>query len=161
MQYLTNKPSPAFIAISWVALALGMVLYFIGLWNAQMALSEKGFYFILMLFGLFSALSLQKVVRDKLENIPVTNLYVGLCWASVIICIVLLCLGLWNAELLLSEKGFYGMAFVLSLFGMVAVQKNVRDLDMFRQQHREQLKNINPSYTEIEHEHSNQDTTTQ
>ena len=29
---------------------------------------------------------------------------------------------------MLSEKGFYGMAFALSLFGAVAVQKNTRDL---------------------------------
>ncbi|EOO5890651.1 YiaA/YiaB family inner membrane protein, partial [Escherichia coli] len=34
---------------------------------------------------------------------------------------------LWNATLLLSEKGFYGLAFFLSLFGAVAVQKNIRD----------------------------------
>ncbi|WP_253927089.1 YiaA/YiaB family inner membrane protein, partial [Shigella sonnei] len=33
----------------------------------------------------------------------------------------------WNATLLLSEKGFYGLAFFLSLFGAVAVQKNIRD----------------------------------
>ena len=30
-------------------------------------------------------------------------------------------------SLALSEKGFYAMAFVLSLFAAVAVQKNVRD----------------------------------
>jgi len=30
--------------------------------------------------------------------------------------------------LVLSEKGFYGMAFLLSLFAAVTVQKNVRDL---------------------------------
>jgi uncharacterized membrane protein YiaA len=36
--------------------------------------------------------------------------------------------GLWNAELLRSEKGFYAMAFVLSLFSAIAVQKNTRDL---------------------------------
>ncbi|EGD7887017.1 hypothetical protein DOY91_18560, partial [Shigella sonnei] len=35
--------------------------------------------------------------------------------------------GLWNATLLLSEKGFYGLAFFLSLFGAVAVQKNIRN----------------------------------
>ncbi len=39
----------------------------------------------------------------------------------------LLVVGLWNATLLLSEKGFYGLAFFLSLFGAVAVQKNIRD----------------------------------
>ena len=41
--------------------------------------------------------------------------------------IVLLVIGLLNAELLLSEKGFFGMAFTLSLFAAITVQKNVRD----------------------------------
>ena len=40
---------------------------------------------------------------------------------------VLLAVGLWNADLLLSEKGFYGMSFLLSLFAAIAVQKNTRD----------------------------------
>jgi len=38
-----------------------------------------------------------------------------------------LVVGLWNATLTLSEKGFYGMAFLLSLFAAIAVQKNTRD----------------------------------
>jgi len=42
--------------------------------------------------------------------------------------ISLLTIGLWNATLQPSEKGFYAMSFVLSLFAVVAVQKNVRDL---------------------------------
>jgi uncharacterized membrane protein YiaA len=41
---------------------------------------------------------------------------------------VLLIIGLWNAELLPSEKGFYAFAFILAMFSAVAVQKNVRDL---------------------------------
>jgi len=40
---------------------------------------------------------------------------------------VLLIVGLWNATLLPSEKGFYAFAFLLSLFGAIAVQKNTRD----------------------------------
>ncbi len=32
-----------------------------------------------------------------------------------------------NAELLLSEKGFYAMAYLLSGFAAITVQKNVRD----------------------------------
>ncbi|KAF1014247.1 MAG: Inner membrane protein YiaA [Stenotrophomonas maltophilia] len=39
-----HKPSPAFIAVSWAALLLGAVAYLIGLFNAQMALNEKGYY---------------------------------------------------------------------------------------------------------------------
>ncbi|EMW8743185.1 TPA: hypothetical protein OL585_002830 [Escherichia coli] len=48
-------------------------------------------------------------------------------WVALIGGIVTYLLGLWNATLLLSEKGFYGLAFFLSLFGAVAVQKNIRD----------------------------------
>ena len=130
-QYI-NKPTPAFIAVSWVALLAGAAAYCVGLFNAQILLNEKGYYLILIHNGLFSAVSLQKVVRDKLEGQPVTAIYYGLCWASVVICIVLLALGLWNATMALSEKGFYIMAFLLSLFGAVAVQKNIRDLEYLR-----------------------------
>lgn len=92
-----------------------------------MSLSEKGYYFTLLMYGLFSAVSLQKTVRDRLENIPVTNIYYGLSWFSTLLAIVLLTVGLWNASLTLSEKGFYGMSFILSLFAAIAVQKNTRD----------------------------------
>ena len=68
-----------------------------------------------------------------------TTIYYGLCWASVAICIVLLALGLWNATMTLSEKGFYIMAFLLSLFGSVAVQKNIRDLEYLRTHNQQEL----------------------
>lgn len=127
-----QKPSPAFIGASWTALLLGTVVYLIGLWNSDMGLSEKGFYFTLIMYRLFSAVSLQKTVRDRLENIPVTNIYFGLAWTSLIVSLLLLAIGLWNAtSLTLSEKGFFGMSFALSLFAAVAVQKNVRDLAAF------------------------------
>ncbi|WP_164276175.1 inner membrane protein YiaA [Stenotrophomonas sp. B1-1] len=125
---VTARPSPAFIAASWVALLLGAVAYLIGLFNAQMALNEKGYYLTLLLFGLFAAVSLQKSVRDRVEGIPVSGLYYALCWFALLSALLLLLVGLWNATLALSEKGFYGMAFALSLFGAVAVQKNTRDL---------------------------------
>ena len=92
-----------------------------------MLLSEKGYYFTVLMFGLFSAVSVQKSVRDQLEDIPVTPIYFGLCWTAAIMAIVLLAVGLWNATLSLSEKGFYGMAFVLSMFAAITVQKNTRD----------------------------------
>ena len=121
------KPSSAFIAASWTALLAGMLAFLIGLWNAPMLLNEKGYYFTTLMYGLFAAVSLQKSVRDRLEGIPVTGIYYGLAWFSVILAIVLLTVGLWNATLAASEKGFYAMAFLLSLFAAVAVQKNIRD----------------------------------
>ncbi len=122
-----QAPSSAFVAASWIALLAGMISYLVGLWNAEMLLNEKGYYFTILMYGLFSAVSLQKVVRDQMEGIPVTNIYYGLAWFSTILAIVLLIIGLWNATLTLSEKGFYAMSFMLSLFAAIAVQKNTRD----------------------------------
>lgn len=122
------KPTPAFIGASWTALLVGMTAFCIGLWNADMWLNEKGYYFTVLLFGLFSVISVQKSVRDKLEGIPVTDIYYGISWFTTIASILLLIVGLWNAELELSEKGFYGMSFMLSIFSAVAVQKNTRDV---------------------------------
>ncbi|HMU10724.1 MAG TPA: inner membrane protein YiaA [Ferruginibacter sp.] len=122
-----NQPSAAFIAASWLAFFIGTIAFIIGLWNAEMQLNEKGYYFTVLMFGLFSAVSVQKAVRDQLEGIPVTNLYYGIAWFTTLLSIVLLTVGLWNAEMAKSEKGFYAMAFVLSLFAAIAVQKNTRD----------------------------------
>lgn len=124
---MNQQPSSAFVAASWVALGIGIMGYLIGLWNAEMVLNEKGYYFTVLMYGLFSVISLQKSVRDKLENIPVTAIYYSLSWFSTILTIVLLTVGLWNATLLPSEKGFYAFAFLLALFGAIAVQKNTRD----------------------------------
>ncbi|GAA3519916.1 inner membrane protein YiaA [Aquimarina addita] len=122
-----QKPTPAFIGASWVALFAGMVSFCAGLWNAEMMLNEKGYYFTILLFGLFAAVSVQKNVRDKLEGLKVTEIYYGISWFAALASVVLLVIGLWNAELGLSEKGFYGMSFTLSLFSAIAVQKNTRD----------------------------------
>lgn len=124
------KPTAAFIGASWAALITGTVGYCIGLWNASMELNEKGYYFTILLFGLFAVISVQKSVRDRAEGLAVTELYYGLSWFATISCIILLTVGLWNADLSLSEKGFYGMSFVLSIFAAIAVQKNTRDAKM-------------------------------
>jgi len=123
-----QRPTAAFVGASWGALFIGAIAFLIGLWNAQMALNEKGYYLTLLLYGLFAAVSLQKSVRDRSEGIAVTGMYFMLCWISLCAVILLLTVGLWNATLQPSEKGFYAMSFVLSLFAVVAVQKNVRDL---------------------------------
>lgn len=132
MDHYINKPTPAFIAASWSALIIGISAYGIGLFNATMPLYEKGYYLVLLFYGLFSAISLQKVIRDRLEQVPVTQIYLGLCWGSVAICLLLIAIGLFNAALQLSEKGFYIMSFLMGLFGAITVQKNIRDLDYLR-----------------------------
>ena len=127
MKSQVQRPTGAFVGASWAALFVGVITYLVGLWNAQMLLNEKGYYFTILLYGLFAAVSLQKTVRDKLDGVPVSGMYAGLCWFSFGVSILLLAIGLWNATLALSEKGFYAMSFVLSLFAAITVQKNVRD----------------------------------
>ena len=127
-KFYDQKPTAAFVGASWTSLFVGTIAFCIGLWNADMLLNEKGYYFTILLFGLFSVISVQKAVRDKLEGIEVTQMYYSISWATTIISIVLLVIGLWNADLELSEKGFYGISFLLSIYAAIAVQKNTRDI---------------------------------
>lgn len=122
-----EKTSLAFGLASWVALIVGMAGFLVGLWRAEMLLSEKGYYFTILFYGLFSAVAIQKSVRDRIEGVPVSDIFYGISWASVVISIVLLTIGLINAEILPSEKGFYAFGFILALFGAISVQKNTRD----------------------------------
>jgi uncharacterized membrane protein YiaA len=124
---MIQKTSSAFVAASWIAMGTGIIGFLIGLFRAEMMLNEKGYYFTILMYGLFAVISLQKAVRDRLEGIPVTDIYYGISWFSTILAILLLIIGLWNAELLPSEKGFYAFSFLLAIFGAIAVQKNTRD----------------------------------
>ena len=122
------RPSLPFVAASWVALLTGSVAFMVGLTNAKMELNEQGYYLAVLLFGLFATVSLYKTLRDRTEGLPVTPFYLGMSGCALSSALALLVVGLINADsLALSEKGFYGMAFVLSLFGAISVQKNVRD----------------------------------
>jgi uncharacterized membrane protein YiaA len=124
----SSRPTMAFVGASWSALFIGGVAYVTGLWNSTMTMNEKGYYFTILLFGLFASVSLQKSVRDRMEGVPVTNIYYGISWLAVCLSILLLTVGLWDAPMTPSEKGFYAMSYILSLFSAVAVQKNVRDI---------------------------------
>lgn len=76
-----------------MALIVGSLGYLIGLWRADMQLNEKGFYFVVLMFGLFSVVSLQKSVRDRLDNIPVSDIYYGICWGAMMMSILFFCVG--------------------------------------------------------------------
>ncbi len=80
MAVVARKPTFAFIAASWTALLAGSLAFLVGLWRATMQLNEKGFYFTVLMYGLFSAVSVQKAVRDRQDGVPVTNIYYGLSW---------------------------------------------------------------------------------
>lgn len=136
-QIALGRPTAAFVGASWVALGLGASVFFIGLYNAHLLLSEKGFYLAVFLLGLFAAIAVQKSVRDRAEGVPVTAVFIGVSWGMLLVALLLMSVGLWNANMLLAEKGFYGIGFAMSLFAVVAVQKNVRDLAAHRVAHPE------------------------
>lgn len=127
------KPTSAFKLSAIASLVIGMGAYLIGLYNATLLLNEKGYYLIILLYSLFAAVSLQKVVRDKQQGLPISKPYTMICWVSLAIAIALLAIGLFNADMLLSEKGFFAMAYTLSLFSAITVQKNIRDMLAFKQ----------------------------
>lgn len=58
----------------------------------------------------------------------VSQLYYMISWSALITAIILMAVGLWNATLSLSEKGFYTLAFTMSSFAVITIQKNMRDL---------------------------------
>lgn len=124
------RPSSAYISGTYAVLAIGSLGFCMGLWNADMALSEKGYYFISLLFGMFAAVSLQRVTRDKAEGLPISGAYVSTCYAALAIALGAICVGLWNADLLLSEKGFYAVSFILAMFSAITMQKNLRDVQL-------------------------------
>lgn len=133
-QLAAYKPTTAYVGLSWAAMLIGVVAFLIGLWNAQsMQLNERGYYLAVLALGLYAAISLQKTIRDRSEGIPTTNLYFMISWAALALSVALIVIGLFNANgLLLSEKGFYLMAFTLSLFAAVTIQKNTRDEEQIR-----------------------------
>jgi uncharacterized membrane protein YiaA len=144
-------PSKSYTLASIAALIIGSAAYAIGLFNAQMPLNEKGYYLIVLLFGLFAMVSVQKAVRDQREGIKTSAIYTQICWVSSVIAISLLAVGLYNADLLLSEKGFYAMAYTLSLFAVVVMQKNIRDRDSVEQDSAEVLQQKSAELTNEEH----------
>ena len=123
-----KKENQAFYITSWVALGIGVSSYLVGLWNAELENAIKGYYFTVFAFGLYAAVSIQKTVRDRIEQIPVSNIYYGISWAAIILALSLFGIAIYqNDDLILSEKGFYSIAYVLSLYSCIVVQKNVRD----------------------------------
>ena len=135
---LNEKPTSAYVGATWGVVIIGLLSYCIGLWNATMQLNEKGYYFAILLMGTYAVISLQKAVRDKAENIKVSEMYFGISWVVVIASLLLLIIGLRNADLELSEKGFYAISYLLSLFGAITVQKNTRDIEFINTKNEEE-----------------------
>lgn len=125
------NPSSLYVNLSYFAFLFSICVFGIGLFNAEMLLSEKGFYIIAIIFGFYSVITLQKALRDKMEGYDVNESYMKLSYFGVATPIILMAIGLWNAELQLNEKGFFAVTFIMTLFSSIVVQKNIRDKKLF------------------------------
>lgn len=68
MQKHRRRNTPAFTFLSYFTLAAGVILFSVGLYNADMELNEKGYYIATMLLVAVGAILTQKVVRDNAED---------------------------------------------------------------------------------------------
>lgn len=63
-----RRNTPAFTALSYFTLAIGVFMFIVGLYNADMALNEKGYYIAVMFLVAVGAILTQKVTRDNAED---------------------------------------------------------------------------------------------
>ena len=117
----------AFDAFAWIALFGGIIVYVIGLFRSQMEINEMGFYFAVLILGLFATISVQEVLRNRHEKIPVSGVYFSLALLALVSALTMFIIALFRVNLLPSEVGFYGISYFLTLFGAICVQKMVRD----------------------------------
>ncbi len=63
-----TRNTPAFTFLAWAAFSLACGFFFIGIYNMDAPLVEKGYYSVTGLFLVFSSFVLQKVIRDNQED---------------------------------------------------------------------------------------------
>jgi len=65
---MRKRNTAAFTFLAWASFVLSSGFVIVGLWNANWALVEKGFYAASMLWCITSAFVLAKVIRDNEED---------------------------------------------------------------------------------------------
>ena len=117
----SDVPAAAFVGAARALLLISTAAYLAGLWAASMAPMAKGFYLAILMYGLLATVSVRRMVREHQAGQHAGAAYEALCWISLLLSVLLLAIGLWNAGFSLSEKSFYGMAYILSLLAVLAV----------------------------------------
>lgn len=68
MNRYRRRNTPAFTFLAYFTFAAGVILFIVGLYNADLELNEKGYYLAVMLLVAVGAILTQKVVRDNTED---------------------------------------------------------------------------------------------
>ncbi|AYL63457.1 inner membrane protein YiaB [Citrobacter youngae] len=101
--------------LPWIFFLSGALIYVIGLWQACPLLSGKGYFFGVLMTGMFVA-----YVYQWAENLNQNDeRFTSVCQMVALITVGLLLVGVWNAPLTPLEKGLYPVAFFVCLFGQM------------------------------------------
>jgi uncharacterized membrane protein YiaA len=63
-----KRNTPAFTFLAWASFTLSCGFMFIGLYNMEAPLVEKGYYAVCACFLIMSSFVLQKTIRDNIED---------------------------------------------------------------------------------------------
>ncbi|WP_082053816.1 YiaA/YiaB family inner membrane protein [Gordoniibacillus kamchatkensis] len=130
--------TPAFTFASYFALAAGIFLYCLGIYNADWQLNVKGYYLLCMFLVTITSIVTQKVIRDNAEDkylksenpkhrMRNTPAFTGMAIAGLIIGFGMFFIGLFNAPFELNVKGYYIAVMLLIAYSSIGVQKVTRD----------------------------------
>lgn len=137
-QRYRKRNTAAFTGVSYFALAAGLFLFCLGVYNDDWELNVKGYYLLCMVLITITCIVVQKVVRDnsedkemKLENpkhrMRNTGAFTIMAFAGLVIGYVMFFIGLYNAPFQLNVKGYYIAVILLISYSAVGVQKVTRD----------------------------------
>lgn len=133
-----RRNTPAFTAASYFALAAGILLFCLGIYNADWQLNVKGYYLLCMFLVIISCIVSQKVVRDNSEDKEIkrdnpkhrmrnTPAFTAMAFGGLIIGFGMFFIGLFNAAFELNVKGYYIAVMLLIAYSSIGVQKVTRD----------------------------------
>ena len=108
----------------WMLFLSGALIYVIGFWRACPLLSGKGYFFGVLMTGMFVT-----YVYQRAENLDQSDeRLTSVCQMVTLITVGLLLVGVWNAPLSPLEKGLYPMAFIVCLLGQVLLMRSAEYL---------------------------------
>ncbi|UQZ34108.1 hypothetical protein C2I18_11565 [Paenibacillus sp. PK3_47] len=137
-QVYRKRNTTAFTLVSYFALAAGLFLFCLGVYNDNWELNVKGYYLLCMVLITISCILMQKVVRDNTEDREMrlenprhrmrnTPAFTGMAVAGLVIGYAMFFIGLYNAPFQLNVKGYYIAVILLISYSAIGVQKVTRD----------------------------------
>ncbi len=109
--------------LPWILFFSGAFIYVIGLWRACPLLSSKGYFFAVLMTGMFVT-----YVYQRADNLNQNDEhFASVCQMVALITVGVLLVGVLNVPLSPLEKGLFPLAFIVCLLGKFysCVQQNI------------------------------------